>query len=111
MQEFLTAAAVIIALATAAGLGLQRGVVTNLREQLNDARSEITDLKTNRTETAADNARLKSDLSALQRVVTGEVHWLALNDLLDHHHKLTEEHWRVVEPVLTEIRDLLLRRT
>lgn len=105
--NLLALALAIVSIATLAGLGLQRGTVTNLREQLKDAREEIAALKTGRTEDRAATEVLKNDLSALQRVVTGEVHWLAIGHQMDDHHKAATEHWQAELMILTEMRDLL----
>lgn len=90
----LSAALAIVSIATLAGLGLLRGTVTNLREQLRDEREarasdraqrdddERENLKF-RTEAQTRIAQLEADNAALQRVVTGEVHWVALGTRLE----------------------------
>lgn len=115
---FLSGALGIVSLATLAGLGLLRGTVTNLREQLKDAREEIADKDRRHHEETAENtrrvteaektiARQAADIDALNRVVTGEVHWLALGEQLDEHHRQASEHWAQDEALLTEIRDTI----
>lgn len=103
--QVLQAASVIIALGSFAGLALQRGIVVGLREQVGDQKTRIDFLENGRTEDKATIARQTSDIAALQRVVTGEVHWTAISDLLDHHHKAATENWREAHSLLTEIRD------
>jgi hypothetical protein len=110
------AAAAIVAIATVAGLGLQRGYTISLREQLGSAREEIEAqrgqievMKQERAEDRTLIAKQASDITTLQRVVTGEVHWQAISDLLDHHHAESQQHWVKAEQVLTEIRDYLRR--
>lgn len=78
---------IVLAISTAAGLGLMRGVVTNLRENLKDAREEIADKDRRLDACEVKTAQLSSDLDALSRVVTGEAHWVHLEALLDEHHK------------------------
>lgn len=110
------AAAAIVAITTVAGLGLQRGYTVSLREQLGSAReqidaqrTEIDELKRGRVGDAATIERQGNDIAVLQRVVTGEVHWQAISDLLDHHHDLAEQHWVNTEQTMTQILETLRR--
>lgn len=98
----------IFALASLVGLGLLRGTVTNLRENLKDAREEIADKDRRLTAVEAENGRLRNDLDALGRVVTGEAHWTAIGELLTHHHDEASGHWQQGEELLGENRDLLV---
>lgn len=90
-------ALVTLTIATAAGFGLQRGNVVNLREQLKDCREEMASYKASRDEARVANAQLSTDLEALKRVVTGEVQWEVLTTSLDEHHHEALEHWKEAE--------------
>lgn len=112
----IAAAAAIVSIATVAGFGLQRGRVTAVRTDLGEAykkieaqRGEIDDLKQDRAEDRTLITQQANDIRVLQSVVTGEVHWQAISDLLDHHHAEAQQHWTTAEAVLTEIRDTLRR--
>ena len=103
--DLLSTASVIVALATFAGLALQRGIVVGLRERVADLTSENVDLKTGRAE---DKTRIH-DLEAVVKIATGEVHWQAISDVLEHHHKTAEDHWKTERAALDEIREILRR--
>lgn len=106
----LTTALSIVSLATLAGLGLLRGTVINLREQLKDARDEVAALRGSRVDDQTKIAQLTADHDALTRVVTGEAHWVAIGQKLDEHHDEAKDHWATDERVLGEIRDELRGR-
>lgn len=105
----LNTALTIVAIATLAGLGLLRGTVTNLREQLADERAARAADRQQRADDERESAlfktnaetriaSLESDALALQRVVTGEIHWIALGERLED-----------VITILTALRDFLMR--
>ena len=99
--------ATIVALTTLAGLGLLRGTVIGLREQVRDERDLSASLRTRHAEDAQKIGQLSTDLAALGRVVTGEAHWIAIGQQLDLHHASAAEHWTEQRVLLTEIRDNL----
>lgn len=106
----IAAAAAIIAVATVAGLALQRGVTIGLREQLGDARgkiaeqrAEIDELKADREADRAIITAQANDIRVLQSVVTGEVQLQVIHDTLDTHHETAEIHWRHTRNTLDEI--------
>lgn len=108
--NFLTTALAVVSIATLAGLGLMRGTVTNLREQLADTRASNAELRQERTEDAAKIATLTTDLEALARVVTGEVHWVQLGQQLEQHHVEARAYWTRAETrdaeTLTALQDI-----
>jgi regulator of protease activity HflC (stomatin/prohibitin superfamily) len=124
-SALLSTALIVVTLATAGGFGLMRGRVTNLREDLADTRATNAELRTERTEDRAliDTLRAEADaekakrqaereadkiqLDALAKVVTGEVHWTALGEHLDHHHTEAREHWTRAEDNTTEMLEAL----
>lgn len=97
LTSLITAALGIITLSTAAGLGLMRGTMTNLREQLADTRASNAEMRVERTEDRALIEKQKAELEALSKIVTGEIHWRAMSDLLDDHHKAAREYWQRAE--------------
>lgn len=104
-QNVISVGATIVALTTLAGLGLLRGTVIGLREQLNDERALTKSLRERRDEDTRKIAQLTTDLDALGRVVTGEAHWIAIAHQLDEHHGVAVQHWTVEQQLLTEIRE------
>lgn len=122
--DLLSTASVVIALALAAGLGLQRSVVITLRETRDDALTEAELMKNQRDEArqevkakdlalAAKDVLLQqkdSEITLLARTVTGEVHWQAISEMLDHHHETAEVHWKRVEVLCADLLAELQRR-
>ena len=115
-STLLSTALAVVTLATAGGFGLMRGRVTNLREDLRDTRETNAELRTERQEdralidqlrAEADNAR--EQLDALARVVTGEVHWIALGDQLCEHHAEAREYWTRSEDKAGEMLGALVK--
>lgn len=108
--QILTIALAILAIATAAGFGLQRGRISSLREQLDDSRKEVVDLDRRLGVEKSRGDQLATDLAALGRIVTGEAHWVAIGEKLDIHHAEAETHWTRDEKLLAEIRDEIRKR-
>lgn len=107
LGKLLTLALAVLAIATAAGFGLQRGRISDLQGRLKDSDEELVRKERRLTEAEAEVLKLKTDLDALARVVTGEAHWTAIGELLDHHHQEAEAHWANAEKIAREIRDRL----
>ncbi len=103
----ITLALAVVTLATAAGLGLQRGRIASLQGQLDESDKELKRVKDRHTEAIAELKVVRADLEALGRVVTGEAHWVAIGDKLDVHHAEATAHWTNDERILAEIRDRL----
>lgn len=102
---YLQIASAIVALAGIGGFAVVRESLTQVREQNKDLRDEVADHRRRQDDNEATIADLGTKLDALRGVVTGEVHWVAISDLLETHHKLTEEHWRETKGLLGDIRD------
>lgn len=100
LGSLLSTASVIVALATFAGLALQRGIVTALRERLKDADDENGRLERRLEDAEKGLVQAQRDLEALQRIVTKEVQMTALGDQMQH-----------MNTLLVEIRDSLGRRS
>ena len=102
----------VLAITTIIGValaGLQRGVVTNLRETNKDLRDRAGDLEKERDEEQAENKKLKSDLEALGRVVSNEVQIAAFGERLDEHHQEAKGYWRAATEQGQQIIDQLKR--
>lgn len=91
------------ALVAAALAGLTWGTVKTLREGGADLRSRVDDLEKEQARDKAKIAELESENAALGRLVTGEVHWTALTDLLNVHHSEARAHWDDVLLILRRI--------
>jgi hypothetical protein len=85
--------------------GLQRGVVTNLREAAADLRLRDADRAKREADLEAENVALKADLTALGRVVTGEAYLTALGDRLDEHHAEAKQFWHASSELGMKILD------
>lgn len=109
--NLLSAASVLVALATFVGLALQRGVLTSVREQNGDYEKRIKFLEDQRDRDKQTIKDQTNDIASLQRIVTGEVQWQAISDLLEHHHKDAVQHWTRAEELLVGIRDSQLGRS
>lgn len=132
ISSLLSTSLAILSLATLAGLGLTRGQITSLREQLSDSRAETAAIRISRSEELAernleraedirtrtedralralerakfetDIATLTSEVTALRRVVTGEVQWSSISEMLEKHHEDSIEHWTKTENGISEL--------
>ena len=107
----------VLAITTIIGValaGLQRGVVTNLRETNKDLRDRNGDLEKERDEAVrgwdaerVKSTNLESDLGALGRVVTNEVQILALGEQLGDYHEEAKGFWRASTEQGAQILDVL----
>lgn len=109
LGQVLGAAAVLMTLLSTGYVGMQRGRIVNLREQVDDERRRVDSLKAERADLQANVQTLSSEMAALRGVVTGEVHWKSISDLLEHHHVLAEQHWNRAEGTLSKLMEKLER--
>lgn len=93
----------VITLATAAGVGFQRGKIAKLRGDVTEATDRADRLEKALIDARADLATTQTDLAALGRVVTGEAHWIAIGEQLDHHHKEAMQQWQRERDALERI--------
>jgi uncharacterized protein HemX len=94
----------IVAVATLAGYGFVRGRIKQLEQRAESAEREETALRTRLAAAEANLGTCQADLKALSRVVTNEVHILALKELLETYHGENKEQWG---EAMTVWRDLL----
>lgn len=95
-QNVLGVAATIFALASAAGLGLMRGTLGNLRASNEDLRARVSDLEKDRVEKTAALAEVSSENRTLKAMVTGKVEWTAISDQLEEHHRQSLASWLAI---------------
>jgi hypothetical protein len=116
--QFLSTVFAVTTLIATGLSGLTWGLVRTLRDAAGDLRARVQDLEDERAEDAkaaaverAENAkeiaRLSSENVTLRSLVTGEVHWQAIADLLDHHHAEAKAVWERLVPAVTHIEELL----
>lgn len=110
MEQFTTYAGwilAIITLATAAGVGFQRGKIAQLRGELTEADARADRLASELSDTQTKLASTNTQLEALAKVVTGEAHWTAISHTLDEHHLKAEQHWTNEQQLLQRVVQLL----
>lgn len=86
-----------------AGLGLLKGTLSNLRARIDDYEKEVEEKDRRNADDRAELAQVKTRLDALQRVVTGEAHWVKLGQVLDEHHQQATAHWATDESLLEQV--------
>lgn len=92
------------------GCALLYGVTTTLRQSNGDLRDRVKDLEAeNETKdhkiTALEEqvSAHQGELAALSKVITGEVHLVAITDLLTQHHDEAIKQWASVNGVLLRV--------
>lgn len=109
----ITVALGVVSIATLAGLGLMRGLVVNLREQLAEERAAKVEMRAERAEDRAQIEHQKVALEALAKIVTGDAHWVEVTNILQAHDNRARDHWKRAEAggaaMLTAIRALIER--
>lgn len=103
LQTFITLLLAVITLSTAAGVGFQRGKIGQLRGELAEERERGEATKRELQDSITEAKRLRTDLDALSRVVTGEAHWTAIGQQLDEHHNAAQGHWHAQDDKLERI--------
>ena len=87
------------------------GNVQGLRSANADLRLRVTDLESSNLTLKAENVELKSSLRTLTQNISGEVHWEALSEVLEHHHRDAIQHWEKETGAITDMRDLIKEST
>lgn len=77
-----------------------QGLLRRANDDL-EKRNEYLEAEDNRRE--AELVQLKADLEAVRRAITGEVHWAALSDTLEAHHREAVDHWKRSERQQAEV--------
>ena len=108
-QNILGAAATMLVLASATGLGLMRGSLGNLRASNDDLRDRVSDLEKDRVEKTAELADVRSENRTLKAMVTGKVEWTAISDQLEEHHRRSLAAWKRTDAILNAIHSDLTR--
>jgi hypothetical protein len=110
LGNLVSTAAIILTLASAAGLGLMRSHVTGLRETTTDLRGRVTDLEGERISLRESNAKLIAKVAAVEAEnkmlttrLTGKVEWLALTDQLEEHHRQALVWWKETSQMMADI--------
>lgn len=112
METFTTYAGLLLSLitiATACGVGFQRGKIAQLRGELTEADARADRLASELKDTQSNLDNTRTQLDALAKVVTGEAHWTAISRTLDDHHRKAEEHWTHEQELLARVVELLER--
>jgi glucose-6-phosphate 1-dehydrogenase len=127
LGSLLNAVAVVVALVTAGGFGLQRSRVAALRADREDDRARIVALREDLTESDRERAkdkakaaeerskdkaqieRLASDLRHAEEMARGQAHWLALDQHQEEHHQQALTHWALERAIWGRIEEHLDR--
>lgn len=89
LRELINTALAVFAIASLAAYGFQRGTVKSLREDLNDADRRYNVIKEEHEEDKTALSQLQVEFEAIRKVVTGEIHLVAIEQQLDEHHEQT----------------------
>lgn len=110
----LSSIAVVVALTSAGGFGLQRSKVSALRVDIEDERGrnqalrlDVADLKQKDTEKDAQIKQLASDLRHAEQMATGEQHWKQLDAHLENHHQEAKRHWSDIKTAVEALGERL----
>ena len=103
----LPATLTVVLVVTAGLLGLQQGTVRTLRDSNQDLRNRRDDLEKENLGLETRVSKLAAENDVLKSIVTGEVHWAALNDQLEEHHKQAVDYWDRTGHLLRKIIEVL----
>ena len=79
-----------------------------LRDSRDDQEKRIAFLEAKSARDDKEIANQAGEINALQKVVTGEVHLVAIADLLEHHHNQAVVMWDELKGTLTHIDSTLV---
>lgn len=110
VQKVLTPVLFVVVLIASGAAGAMFISLRTLRESNEDLRNRVGDIEKERADLRADVADKDGRIRVLESVVTGEVHWAALTDQLEAHHKFAVERWDKTTETLAAIREALEQR-
>jgi hypothetical protein len=103
VAHVLTVVFPVLTIIIGAACALQFSVMTTLRASNADLRERVKELEDKDTRSDVKIAGQNAELAALGKVVTGEVHLVAITDLLEHHHAESVRIWGDVQKTLTHV--------
>lgn len=90
----------VLTIIIGAACALQFSVMTTLRASNTDLRERVKELEDKEKRSEVTIAGQVAQLDALGKVVTGEVHLVAITDLLEHHHAEAVRIWESLQVTL-----------
>lgn len=93
----------VLTIIIGAACALQYSIVTTLRASNTDLRERVKELEDKDSRNEVTIAGQVAELAALGKVVTGEVHLVAITDLLEHHHAESVRIWADVQTTLVNV--------
>lgn len=99
----------VLTIIIGAACALQYSIVTTLRASNTDLRERVKELEDKEKRAEATIAAQVVELGLWQKTVTGEVHLIAITDLLEHHHAETVRIWAEVQATLAQLTSALAK--